>query len=234
MDINHYESISKIFDYPDENYHDNVIKAINSISNKYPDAVKELKNFLELLPAKTSDLQEIFMKSFEVQAITSLDVGYVLFGDDYRRGAVLAKLSEEHTKTDNNCGQELVDCLPNLLRLLPKIKENDTAKELVTMLIVPAVEKMMNEYDIASIEAKEKFYKKQYKTLIVSSFSLLIFLHAFKALYILFDSDFSLIKENHLFKEKSFFGNIKRELDVEEGKQSSNSCHTLSCGVGSC
>ncbi len=234
MDINHYKNISKIFDYPDDNYYNNVIEAINVISDKYPDAVKELRNFLELLPTKTSDLQEIFMKSFEVQAVTSLDVGYVLFGDDYRRGAVLAKLSEEHTKTSNNCGQELADCLPNLLRLVPKIKDFETTFELVTMLIAPAVEKMMNEYEVATIEAKDKFYKKQYKTVIVSSFSLLIFLYAFKALYILFDNDFSLIKENNPFEDKSFFSNIKKELEVEEGKQSSNSCHTSSCGIGSC
>jgi len=204
------------------------------ISNKYPDALKELEKFLELLPTKTSDLQEIFMKSFEVQAVTSLDVGYVLFGDDYRRGAVLAKLSEEHKRADNDCGQELPDCLPNLLRLLSKLKDTETASELVTILMAPAVEKMMDEYDIATMESKDKFYKKQYKTLIVSSFSLLIFLYAFQALYILFDNDFSLIKEEKPFEDKSFFSNIKKELEVEEGKQSSNSCQTSSCGIGSC
>lgn len=234
MKLNHYISLANLFEYPGDNYHDVIVEAINVISKDYPSASSELEKFLKLLPMQTSQLQELYSKSFEVQAVTSLDVGYVLFGDDYKRGEVLVNLNNEHNKVKNNCGKELADFLPNLLRLLPKIEDTEVLREMVSMLIAPSVEKMMDEYKSSAMRAKDKLYQKQYKTLIVSSFPLTIFLHAFNALYITLDNDFTLIKDVKPFEDKSFLGHIRGELEVQEGKQSSNSCGVGSCGSGSC
>ena len=46
--------------------------------------------------------EEIYTRTFDVQAITTLDVGYVLFGDDYKRGELLVNLNNEHTKAGND------------------------------------------------------------------------------------------------------------------------------------
>ncbi len=234
MSLKHYNSISKLFDYPKDNYNDVVAEAIASLSNAYPEAKKELETFSELLPKQIFEIQELYSKSFEVQAVTSLDVGYVLYGDDYQRGVVLVKLNEEHAKLHNDCGRELGDFLPNLLRLLPKLEDNEVKTEMVTMLMAPAVEKMINEFQPSSLEAKDKLYMKQHKTLIVPSSSITIFLHILKALYISLDSDFSLLKENKPFKNESFLGHIRGELEIQEGKQSSNSCGTVGCGSSGC
>ncbi len=234
MDLKHYESISKIFDYPEENYYEVVSKAIADIGMRYPEASLALENFLEILPMNISDLQELYSKSFEVQAVTSLDVGYVLYGDDYQRGVVLVNLSKEHIKAENDCGKELADHLPNLLRLLPKIDNAEVRDEMVTMLIATAVEKMMDEFSSSALKAKDKLYQKQYKTLIVPKFPVTIFLHPLAALYKILDSDFDLIKDNKPFGDESFIGHLKGELEIQEGKQSSNSCGVGGCGTGSC
>jgi hypothetical protein len=91
------------------------------------------------------------------------------------------------------------------------------------------------------MEEKDKLYKKQYKTLIVPSVPVGMFLHLIRALYMIFDSDFSLIKENKPFGDASFLGFLSSELEVEEGKQSSNSCKpafdpsgVMPSGCGSC
>lgn len=234
MNLDHYVSLSKLFDYPEDNYHDNVVAAANAVSKDYPEAAAELEKFLKLLPMQTREMEELYSRSFDVQAVTTLDVGYVLFGDDYQRGEVLVHLNNEHSKAGNSCGQELGDHLPILLKLLPKLEDTEVKNELVTMLIAPAVEKMMNEYTSNSMEAKDKLYTKQYKTLIAPASPLAIYLHAFTALYIVLDKDFSLIKENKPFQDKSFLTYITGELEIQEGKQSSNSCGTGSCGTGSC
>jgi nitrate reductase assembly molybdenum cofactor insertion protein NarJ len=234
MNLDHYLSLSKLFEYPGVDYYDNVTKTLNDISIRYPQASTELEKFLELLPMKLSDLQELYSKSFEVQAVTSLDVGYVLYGDDYQRGVILVNLNNEHNKAKNDCGSELADFLPNLLRLLPKIKDDEVRNEMVTMLIATAVEKMMDEYSASALSAKDKLYEKQYKTLIVPSFPVNIFLHIFKALYAVLDSDFDLIKDHKPFADESFIGHIRGELEIQEGKQSSNSCGAGSCGAGGC
>lgn len=236
MKLSHYTVLSQLFDYPDESYSTLVSKTIDTLREMYPDASLELEEFKKLLPTKTYELQELYTKSFEVQAVTSLEIGYVLYGDDYTRGEVLVHLNKEHRSVSNDCAGELSDHLGNILRLIPKMKNQDTVNDLMTMMLAPAIEIMMNEYSPASMEQKDKLYKKQYKTLIVPSFPLAMFLHLFKALYIVLDSDFSLIKENRPFQDASFFGFLKNELEIEEGKKSSNSCSTTfnSCGTTGC
>ena len=64
--------------------------------------------------------REIHTRSFEVQSITTLDVGYVAFGDDYKRGELLVNLNREHEAVGVDCGSELPDHLPNVLRLMAR------------------------------------------------------------------------------------------------------------------
>jgi len=234
MSLKHYSAIAKLFDYPSDDYYNLVLEAIASLSDKYSQSKVELEKFLKLLPLEIHEVQELYSKSFEVQAVTSLDVGYVLYGDDYQRGIILVKLNQEHKNVNNDCGVELGDFLPNLLRLLPKIENEEVRDEMVTLLIAPSVEKMLNEYQPSSLNAKDKLYEKQYKTLIVPSYSITMFAHILQALYIIFESDFSLLKENKPFKDESFIGHIRGELEIQEGKQSSNSCDSGGCGSGSC
>ncbi len=224
MKLNQYQLISTLFDYPDSKYRETMQLVADKLKPVYPLASVELEELLKLLPTNLYKIQELYTKSFEVQAVTSLEIGYVLYGDDYTRGEVLANLSAEHKAVGNELGGELADHLANVLRLIPKLKDKELLNDLVTLMVAPAVENMMKEYSTTSMKQKEKFYKKQYKTLIVPSVPLGMYLHLFKALYIMLDSDFELIKENRPFEDVSFFGFLKNELEVEEGKKSSNSC----------
>ncbi len=234
MSLEHYSALAKLFDYPDEGYYDNVSQAISSLGDAYEETKVELEKFLKLLPLEIYEVQELYSKSFEVQAVTSLDVCYVLYGDDYQRGVILVKLNQEHQKVGNDCGVELGDFLPNLLRLIPKMQEKDVRDELVSMLIAPSVEKMLDEYQPSSLMAKDKLYEKQYKTLIVPSYSIAIFSHILQALYAAFSVDFDLIEDEKPFRDESFIGHIRGELEIQEGKQSSNSCESGGCGTGGC
>jgi len=230
---NKYEALSKLFTYPDEKYIENTKKAIKVLEKENPQASKEVEEFLKLLPTDIYSQQELYTKSFEVQAVTSLEIGYVLYGDDYTRGVILSNITAEQKKVGNDLNGELADHLSNVLRLIPKIEDKELLNDLVTLMVAPAVENMMKEYTPSSMKQKDKFYKKQYKTLIVPSVPLGMYLHLFKALYMVLDSDFKLIKENRPFEDVSFFGFLKNELEVEEGKKSSNSCTMTfnSCGT---
>ena len=46
-------------------------------------------------PEALDEVQEVFTRSFDVQSITTLGVGYVMFGDDYKRGEMLVNLNRE-------------------------------------------------------------------------------------------------------------------------------------------
>ena len=96
-----------------------------------------------------------------MQAITTLDVGYVLFGDDYKRGELLVNLNREHREAGNECNGELADNLSNLLPLLSKMKNHDIRTDLVEIIIMPGLNKIIKEFDSKNIVLKNKAYQKK-------------------------------------------------------------------------
>ena len=111
-------------------------------------------------------MQELFTRSFDVQAIATLDLGYVLFGDDYKRGELLANLNREHVDAKNDCGTELADHLPNILRLMSVLQDEELIEDLAYAIVGPALLEMIGEFDSDRLEKKNESYRKHYKTLI--------------------------------------------------------------------
>ena len=88
MRLSHYHALADLFAYPDAEFPLRARAAKDAVDGQYSAATEALERFLELLPA--SDLilmQELYIRSFDVQAMTTLDIGYVLFGDDYKRAS---------------------------------------------------------------------------------------------------------------------------------------------------
>ena len=93
-DLTHYRLLSGLLEYPEAGYPQTVTEIYKLVDGKYPAAAAALERFIELLPADNLlTMQELFTRSFDVQAIATLDIGYVLFGDDYKRGELLANLN---------------------------------------------------------------------------------------------------------------------------------------------
>jgi nitrate reductase assembly molybdenum cofactor insertion protein NarJ len=90
--------------------------------------------------------QEYYLKTFDVQAVCYLDLGYVLFGEDYKRAQLLVNLQSEHKVAGVDCGTELGDHLPNVLVLLSKTTDPDFAEELGFIITTPAVRFMLSKF----------------------------------------------------------------------------------------
>jgi nitrate reductase assembly molybdenum cofactor insertion protein NarJ len=150
----HYAMLAEMFRYPTYR-----LKTFSGdwkeIVDEYDPALhSELDPFLEHISEKPLTFQqEYFVATFDVQPLCVLDTGYVLFGEDYRRGQFMANLSMEHKKAGNNCGSDLPDHLPNILMLLSKMKDRDVAEELTCSLLLPAVESM-----IAGFRNRRNYY----------------------------------------------------------------------------
>ncbi len=165
--LNHYKQLADIFDFPRADYFNKVKAAEELLKDYNPDTLSVLNEFTRFLNITPPEkVEELYLRTFDIQAVTTLDIGYVLFGDDYKRGELLVNLSKEHQKADNDCGHELADHLPNLLRLIPKITDEEFRYELVEMIILPALKKIIKEFDAKNIDMKNSVYKRKYKTLI--------------------------------------------------------------------
>lgn len=104
-----------------------------------------LADFLRY-PEGDLEMEELYTRTFDIQAIAYLDVGYVLFGEDYKRGHFLVKMQALQQECGNDCGTELPDHLPNILTLLPRMADRREAQDLVGKLVLPAIDKMVEGF----------------------------------------------------------------------------------------
>lgn len=146
-DLKHYSALAEIFRYPTlqrKNFND---KWREIVWNMVPELNSKLETFMKHIQEKTlAEQQEYYIATFDVQALCFLDIGYVLYGEDYNRGVFLANMKTEQERANNDCGSELADHLPNMLALLPKMKDKSLAEELVVSMMVPALEKMIEAF----------------------------------------------------------------------------------------
>ncbi len=164
-------------------------------------------------------MQELFTRSFDVQAVTTLDIGYVLFGDDYKRGEMLANLNREHLEAGIDCGTELADYLPNLLRLLAALEDEDLISDLVNAILAPALREMIGEFNPDRVEKRNISYQKHYKTLIetpaVAIEAVTLYQFALNSLYQVLKQDFSLLETIPLKITRDFLTSVSRENKIE-------------------
>ncbi len=225
MDLTHYNLLASIFDYPREDYTEVVTRARDYLLRDYPEAGSEFADFYEELPTHTlRQMEELFTKSFDVQSITALDIGYVMFGEDYKRGELLSCMNKEQIECGNDCQSELADHLPNVLRLIALLGEipekRETLEELVQIILAPVIHKMIAEFAPERLGQKREAYQKHYKTLIETPREgALAYRHALKGLILVLTKDFDLDNVKHLKSlpdhSVDFLSSITQELEIE-------------------
>ncbi len=215
--LNHYTHLAELFQYPKEDYSEQISKVEYLLKSRYPETLAAFEEFSNyVVKATKEELEELFARTFDVQAITTLDIGYVLFGDDYKRGELLVNLNREHREAGNDCGNELADNLSNILRLLPKMKDIEIRNEIVEKLIMPALDKIINEFNVENVNMKNKIYKKQHKTIIDQSEDYgRIYQKPLMVVYKILEKDFNYIKPEDDRNKNSFTKSIKSEIEID-------------------
>ena len=220
----HYEQLAALLDYPGKDYPAQVARLSKFLETRYPLAVVELDAFGKALPCEREkfsaeeldQIQEIFTRSFDVQSITTLGVGYVMFGDDYKRGELLVNLSREQDEVELDRGSELPDHLPNVLRLIARWQDRELVIEFVQEILHPAIEMMIAEFGPRRMEQRNGLYKKHFKTLIVSSSERgTIFAKPLTAILEVLKQDFELSDWQPPEQDNDFLRSVGRELEIE-------------------
>ncbi len=216
-----YELLAPLFEYPQPGFPERVADIRDYLVDRYADAATEISRFADLLPVDDLEaMQELFTRSFDVQAATTLDIGYVLFGDDYKRGILLANLNREHRAANIDTGTELADYIPNLLRLMAVMEDEEVLHDLAYAILGPALLEMIGEFSTERIEKRNKKYEKHYKTLIevpaVASDAVTLYQFALKSLYAVLRQDFTLIETMPLERSNEFLESVSRENQIEE------------------
>ena len=219
-----YEHLARLFDYPKSDYPLWVQSVYDLLAGTYVVAAARIAELACILPTEgepfsqeaLDEVQEIFTRSFDVQAITTLAVGYLRFGDDYKRGELLVHLRREQKAVGVECGSELPDHLPNVLRLLARWEDRELRREFVESILFPAVEHMISEFDVRRTAARNELYRKHYRTLIVTSPERgMMFRYPLEALRDVLRADFD-PERRPPDGSNDFLRGVRQELEIEE------------------
>jgi len=224
----HYEHLAKLFDYPRWDYPRWVQGAYDVLAGRYIVAAAEVAAFAQELPTDgdaftpeaLDEVHEIFTRTFEVQAITTLGVGYVMFGDDYKRGETLVNLKREQRAAGIDAGSELPDHLPNVLRLIARWEDRKLAAEFAEELLHPALDRMIAAFGLRHMEHRNELYRKHYRTLIAASPErATIFRGPLAAVRRVVQDDFGLADIVPSEMNNDFLQSIQRELEIEADQE---------------
>jgi nitrate reductase assembly molybdenum cofactor insertion protein NarJ len=212
-----YNKISNLFVFPQkEDFVDNVKDVQRYLDEALPQVGKILQPFTDVISDVTKyELEDLYLRSFEVQSITTLDIGYVVFGDDYKRGELLVNLNKEHQKYGIECGVELADNLSNVLKLINVIEDSELLDDLVQKIIAAALIKMIEGYGDDQLLARERVYIKHHKTLLDKHEYFTIYKHGLFALYKALDHDFKIKIQEQPKRSGGFLSSIKQEITLE-------------------
>lgn len=134
-----FETVAALFSYPRADCAKAVEKAV-ACSGRVAPALSEFAAKSRCLPL--SGLQELYTRTFDLRPVCALDLGWHLFGEDYKRGLLLARMRRElrHHGVAETC--ELPDHLSHALLLLARM-EPAQAEEFASSIVAPALESMM-------------------------------------------------------------------------------------------
>jgi nitrate reductase molybdenum cofactor assembly chaperone len=137
-----YEALAELLEYPSLKL--DIESCSELICNEPSNVANSFAEFrASVAGLSLSDLQELYTRTFDLSPVCALDIGYHLFGENYKRGVFLANLRETEAPFDLGQERQLPDYLPVLLRLLTKLDDEELRSALIVDCMIPALEKML-------------------------------------------------------------------------------------------
>ncbi len=229
--MTHYSKLADVFRYPSADYLEQVRRCQAELETAYPEASEELGKFVAYATDVThQQRQELFVKTFEVQALCYLDLGFVIFGEDYKRGMFLVHMKREHERVGNDYGTELPDHLANVLVLIEKTTDEEFRNDLVAGIAIPAIRKMLEGFDNSRIKERVARLKKRHDAVLQESLNYgNVYQYTLKALLMVLEQDFAHTEFDVQQTKESF---IPIYPDMGDGSLAHNSCSSPSVSHG--
>jgi nitrate reductase molybdenum cofactor assembly chaperone len=141
-----YEQFAKLFEYPGEDYHANTEQCLAALRRERSEAAASLEEFCAPIRSlNTDELRELFTRTFDLNPMCTLEIGWQLYGEDYQRGEFLVKMREQLREYDLRESGELPDHLTHALVLLAHL-EPEEAAEFAGEYLLPALDKMRTSW----------------------------------------------------------------------------------------
>jgi nitrate reductase delta subunit len=138
-----YAQLARLFEYPGEDYFADVREGLEAMNAEEPEAARLLAEFSSAIESTdTYELQELFTRTFDLNPACTLEIGWQLYGEDYKRGEFLVKMRVRLREQELPESSELPDHLTQALRLFGSM-EPDEASQFASELLLPALDTML-------------------------------------------------------------------------------------------
>ena len=151
-----YEAFADLLEYPGADWAEKLDCCEEFLACDLPELLSgygEFRSGVEGLAVAA--LQELYTQTFDLNPVCALEVGYHLFGENYKRGIFLANLRETESPYELKQSGQLPDYLPVLLRLVLRLEDDELRTALIAECLVPALTKMAEALDAGANPYRE-------------------------------------------------------------------------------
>ena len=134
---------SKLLSYPGIDYRHHLQGLLNTFE-VHSEAGQRISEFsARIAEWGNTQLEESFSNTFDLNPRACLDVGWHLFGEDYKRGQFLVRMRQALKEHDLSESVELPDHISHCLQLLSELDEEDTTA-FVENYLFPALQRILS------------------------------------------------------------------------------------------
>jgi len=138
-----YRLLAALLEYPTASLEGQARECCDRLLSSGSPAAVPLQDFCrQLQEASPARMEELYTRTFDLQAVCSPYVGYHLFGESYKRGLFMARLNEGYHRRGFSAGSELPDHVAVVLRFLALGAEDEFSRALLAEGLAPALAKM--------------------------------------------------------------------------------------------
>ena len=145
--MNPYDLFAEILDHPTSLLSERLKECLSILSPMNGEAaslLSEFQAFFEKSPL--ARVEEIYSRTFDLQAACYPSIGYHLFGEESYREIFMAGLEENYQACGFPTGNALPDHLTTFLRFLAEEKDQEEREELIDLCLIPALENMVKGF----------------------------------------------------------------------------------------
>ncbi len=137
------EMLADLLRYPGEDYLPHLADCARVLAPVEPEAALLLEDLATRREGlSVEQIQELFIQTFDLSPVCSLELGWHLFGENYDRGTLLVKMRQELRRYRLPESEELPDHLTHALALLSRM-EPERAEDFALACVLPALAKML-------------------------------------------------------------------------------------------
>lgn len=141
-----YDNLTLLIQYPDKDYQDKLKACQGVLHSTVPATVKmeKLDEFVTYaLAQRTTDLEEMYTRTFDFDPDCALELGWHLYGENYGRGDFLVKVRHMLQMYGIEETAELPDHLIHILPAIGRLEESQ-AREFAVDYVIPGIDKLLS------------------------------------------------------------------------------------------